>query len=285
MIHKTIGILLLFVGLALLALTLSSRRFEPEPHSKHLSVSTHKSGLAVIGAADANQQLAAIEGQAMTPEQLDRVAMIFASAIVRYWPGRNDQDPEVLRSFRENWLLALVQHLSLMSPIAGRDIATYERRDYRAVLGKGIGICSQAALAVADYLDQRKVPVRIAGLDGHVVAVAELGDRSFIVDADYGVVLPMSLEEAEADPARVRDAYLLRGYPMATADRLAAIFGAEGNKLVAPARYMESAAWRLALFGIGVWLIPAALILMGSWLLRRAYSQSSVSTSVPSATR
>ena len=285
MLRKICGACLILAGLSFLGLSFSSRWFEPGPHSKHQSASTHKSGLPVIGAADASRRLAELDGQAITPEQLAKITRVFASAIVRYWPKQDDQDPEVLRNYRENWLLALAQRISFAAPMSGNEIATYERRDYRAILGKGVGICSQAALAVADYLDRKSVPVKIAGLDGHVVAVAELNGQSFILDADYGVVLPMTLEEAEISPDLVRDAYLARGYPAATAERVSSIFGPDGNKLVAPGAYMETAAWRLRLFDIGVWLIPALSILIGVWLFRRAYSQSKLSTSVPSATR
>ncbi|MEZ5922964.1 MAG: hypothetical protein R3D57_01120 [Hyphomicrobiaceae bacterium] len=290
MILRAAGAVLILVGLALLAFDFVSADVAPEPHPKHVAKKTHKSGLPVIEAMVAERQLDEISGEAITPERLEDITLIFASAIVRYWPKAGESDLEVLRSFRENWLLAVMQRASIWKTWNGvarppGELAYYERRDYRMALAKGVGICSQAALAIADYLRERKVPVLIAGLDGHVVAVAELQGRSFIVDADYGVVLPMSMTEVEADPTRIREAYLARGYPRSTVERLERIFGSAGNKLVAPDGYAATSASRLKLFDIGVWLIPSALVLAGLLLLGRAHNHKSVRTSTPKATR
>jgi hypothetical protein len=170
-------------------------------------------------------------------------------------------------------------------PGAARELSLYERRDYHAALAKGVGICSQAALAVADYLNRHGVATRIAGLDGHVVAVAEVAGGSYVLDADYGVVLPMTMAEAESDPVRVRDAYIARGYPRDSAERVASLFGPAGNKVVAPEDYMATAAWRIRLLELAAWLLPITLVVIGAWLWLRRHNHKSVSTRAPSATR
>ena len=138
---------------------------------------------------------------------------------------------------------------------------------------------------MADYLNRHGVPTRIAGLDGHVVAVAEAGGRNYVLDADYGVVLPMTMAEAESNPVRVREAYEARGYPRASAERVASVFGPAGNKVVAPEDYMATAAWRIRLLELAAWLVPATFVVLGAWMGLRPHNHSSVSTKAPSATR
>lgn len=287
MARRAIGMLLVAMGLALLFLTAFGPSL-PSAHPRHDRQKTHKAGLPVSNASETLARLAALEAEPVDAARLDEINRIVASAVVRYWPKPTEADADILRSFRENWLLASVQRLELAaSGFLGSTpkLALYERRDYRAVVGKGVGLCSQAALAVADYLDRRGVPVEIVGLDGHVIAAAEIAGQSYLIDPDYGLLLPMSVAQAQREPRKVHEAYRTRGYSQEVAARIAAIYGAEGNKVSRPSDYMATAAFYTRLTELGLWGLPLLLVAGGVLLLRPRHNHKSVRTSVPSATR
>jgi hypothetical protein len=193
-----------------------------------------------------------------------------------------------MAGFAENWLLATLQRLEVWSQGGSSErlrLAFYERRNYRTILAKGVGICSQASLAIADYLGRQGLPARIASLDGHVVAATEANGQPYLLDADFDVVLPMSLHQAESDAAHVAEAYVRRGYAQPVADRLARLYGREGNQEIAPDDYMPSAAQTLMWTQIGAWTAPLAALAIGLWLAVRSHSQRRLRTSVPTATR
>lgn len=92
-------------------------------------------------------------------------------------------------------------------------------------------------------------------LDGHAIAVATTPDGPRVLDADYGVVLPMALSEAERSPELVRARYLAAGYPAQQVELVVAMYGPEGNAI-----------YDSNLIPIAEVSVPA-MSMIGGWLL------------------
>jgi hypothetical protein len=160
-----------------------------------------------------------------------------------------------------NWLLWL---LGVLWPSR---FARLEFRKASYALERGFGLCSQAAQALAYLLTQAGIPVRVAVLDGHVVATAETSPGRWIVlDPDYGVALPMSLDAVRAGgAAAIERAYGPAYGPNAIA-RLAAAY-AGSHELVPAGTPRERRRVRLEDLAFALkWLLPLLLIALGYYL-------------------
>lgn len=98
----------------------------------------------------------------------------------------------------ENYILYL---LSFLKPDTYMD---YEFCSYRKALERGTGRCGQQSLAVVGFLSENGIKTGFAHLGGHTVATAEVSDNEwYLLDPDYGGVVPFGLEQAELNPASV----------------------------------------------------------------------------------
>lgn len=86
----------------------------------------------------------------------------------------------------ENWLLFLAG-LAGLAPYTG-----YTFADPMASLRRGTGLCYQQALTLVGLLEERGISASVQGLNGHVVAVATLEGNDFLLDPDYGLVVPLA---------------------------------------------------------------------------------------------
>jgi len=101
----------------------------------------------------------------------------------------------------ENWALWL---LGVIRPTT---YGTLTLNNYVHILRRGLGMCGQQALAVVDILEKRGIKASSVGLLNHVVAQAEYKGQAYIIDPDYGVVMPYTLEELRNRPDIIRAAY------------------------------------------------------------------------------
>jgi hypothetical protein len=99
-------------------------------------------------------------------------------------------------SIRENYVL------SIYNLIYSDKYKMYEYLDYRKALERGVGLCSQQAMAMTAILNENGVKAEMIGLDGHVILRAKVDvDTWYTADPDYGVVLPFDISEIENDPS------------------------------------------------------------------------------------
>ena len=99
-------------------------------------------------------------------------------------------------SIRENYVL------SIYNLIYSDRYKMYEYLDYRKAIERGVGLCSQQAMAMTAILNENGVKAEMVGLDGHVVLRAKVSnDTWYTADPDYGVVMPFDISEIEDNPA------------------------------------------------------------------------------------
>jgi hypothetical protein len=101
----------------------------------------------------------------------------------------------------ENWSL---NALGAVNPL----LKKYRYWNHEKEFERGIGLCGNLSAILVGYLGEHDIPGRIVGLDGHVVVTAEVRPGVWhILDPDYGVAIPHSLEELQRNPALVEAAY------------------------------------------------------------------------------
>lgn len=205
---------------------------------------------------------------------IQRITDLVHRSMTHYWP--------VTGPPRLNQRVPLSANF-LLRGAAGLRPDIYERYEFLApdlAVERGIGLCSQFALAIHGYLTRAGISSHIVGLGGHVVveATTNTGDR-FVADADYGVVLPHAIADLEAKPALALPAYSSVRLANTAADTIdahtiARLYDAAGNGPRTTARTYAGnrAVWyveRLAI--VTKWLFPLAL-LVGAAFLKRSSS-------------
>ena len=257
------------LGVALIGISLCGDLTPVSSHPLAKKGLIHKQGLVYRGPAAAKKTLAANAVAAEADPY--RLTEIFAANIVHYWTEGSGADPALHYAPSENWGLFLVTKLEgVMAEHVGwpksRRFSHLERWGWKRILEKGVGFCSQAAIALATYLQEQGIETEVVGLGGHVVAVANMGGAEYVLDPDYNVVLPHDLERLEVAPKMVIGAYSAAGVDHREARRIAGIFGADGNHrgYATHARIGHQVAQTLK------YIIPALMVVAGMLLLRRA---------------
>ena len=161
----------------------------------------------------------------------------------------------------ENWILFA---LSFLKPDTYSD---YEFCHYQRALERGTGRCGQQSMALVSFLANQGLETGFVALEGHAIATAKVDDGSwYLLDADYGAVIPFDLAQAEQNPESVIPHY----WSQAAIDNEIHELYAPKNRLKyggPEARYaracpIENIAYLLK------WLTPFILLAFGLLLLR-----------------
>jgi hypothetical protein len=197
--------------------------------------------------------------------------------VAHYWYSDGIGKYRLRIPLRENYFLFTASY------VWPKLFQKYEFMTYRRALKRGVGLCSQQSVIVAGALKSRGIPSRIIGLDGHVVAAAQVDpqkDEWWILDADYGVVVPLRLAAIEADPTAIAPFYREAGFEESKIERLVEIYGKAGNVRVEDARHFS---WPTYYFEqttyVLIWIVPFVLMApLGIRLYRRARSRAAQAT-------
>jgi len=139
----------------------------------------------------------------------------------------------------------------------------YEFCDWQRAVERGVGMCSQHALALADVLRRKGIPVRAVVLKGHYVLEAQVDGRTgdcWLADPDLGVVIPCSLAEARRSPQVIRTSYQRAGYSGKSLSRLTAMYcGPAAVRVIDGMRYPRRRLFESLSYWL-VWLIPVGLL-------------------------
>lgn len=154
----------------------------------------------------------------------------------------------------ENWILFA---LSYLKPDTYRD---YEFCDYRRALERGTGRCGQQSLALVSFLSKLGIETGFVALGGHAIATANVGDdKWYLLDPDYGGVIPFDITVAERDPESVLPYYWS---PAARVNGLHKAYEPENRvRYGGPeARYARACPIERAAYALK-WTVPALLLL------------------------
>ena len=129
-----------------------------------------------------------------------RATWLFNHSMAHYWRDEGIKKYNMLVPFRENYILRLQQMLT--------GDKKYEFRNYKKVMERGVGICSQPCIGLQDLLRKNGIKADLWDIKGHVVVEATFKDgEKNILDPDYGHIVPYGMEDIEKDPNIVRASY------------------------------------------------------------------------------
>ncbi len=197
-----------------------------------------------------------------------KLVLAVNKTIAHYWSDEGRTRYHLTVPVYENYILWLNQFIN------PDRYKYYEYCDYRHALERKVGLCSQQAIITCGILEEKDIPCKIAGLKGHVVAMAEVQNGQYwILDSDYGIVIPYGIQQIEKDPSLVTPFYsgklTYNDYSISQnknnpipLDKLIKIYGAEGNHIFNGVKdycgnkyYKEKASYYL------IWIIPLILML------------------------
>ncbi len=129
--------------------------------------------------------------QESNEDYVKRISKLVFNSMAHYW---NDDTEDNYYQRRiplwENYIM-YIAHL-LFPPNDGMG---YELVDYKKALERGFGLCSQHSLAAIDILKSSNIEARLVCLQGHIVVTVLSDDLSwYIIDPDFGIVIPFDLE-------------------------------------------------------------------------------------------
>jgi hypothetical protein len=180
--------------------------------------------------------------------------------IAHYWRDAGINKYNLRIPFYENYLLFIASYLN------PEEYLKYEFVNYKRAIERGIGLCSQQAIIVSEILKGKSIPSFIIGLSGHVVLrarVEENRDEWWVLDPDYGVVIPYDIGFIENNPKIIGPFYAKAGYKQKTIVMLEKIYEKKGNVVSRKqgARGYQFKRWRdEPRFYYFKWLIPCTLM-------------------------
>jgi hypothetical protein len=242
---------LLFVGICLLILDIIGLII-PLRNDSVISVDKlyFKSDITITSEAQLYNEI--IRNIDESDEQyVSKVNTAINRGIRHYWEKDELNKYNVSVPIYENWLLYLRY-----------GDKAYEYCDYRKGIERAIGLCSQHAIIVVGLLESKGFNAKIVGLEGHVVATVLVNGKWWILDPDFGVVIPYSIKEIENNPIVISNFYLSRGYSVEIVGTLIKAYSIEGNTVVSVVDYIGM--WECLFERISyilIWVVPLLLIL------------------------
>jgi hypothetical protein len=150
----------------------------------------------------------------------------------------------------------------------------YHFANYRRSLERGIGICGDASMIMSQLLNQQNIANKILTFPGHVVVAASFDNgQQYILDADYGVIIPYSLNEFATSSTDIAKLYSEAGYPRRDFLLFQKIYSQDYNvwdgveHFITKKYYFEKISYWLK------WPVPILMILLGLYALLKARSR------------
>lgn len=186
-----------------------------------------------------------------------RINKVVNDGFMHYWKSEGIEKYHMRVPLWENYILYFA---SYMNP---EKYAKYEFSNYKKNLERGVGLCSTHSTIVKGVLLENGIKAELMDVGGHHVVVrAELNDTAiYMLDPDFGVVVPHDTAAITANPELVRAHYSQMAslyYPDAkdpyTTDILVDIFGDR--------KYTYEVEGNLEKFAYpAIWILPLLLIL------------------------
>ena len=131
----------------------------------------------------------------------DRLTVVVAQSVMHLWYQRYQQAFRLHVPVWENYILWLAGELF-------PNYRLYVFADPYKAIERGTGMCDQVSVALTTLLRWGGLDARVVQLNGHTVVTAEVdADRWMVLDADFNVVIPRSIQQIQADPKLVRPYY------------------------------------------------------------------------------
>jgi hypothetical protein len=186
-----------------------------------------------------------------------RINQVVKDGFLHYWEDDAIHKYYLTIPVWENYLLTLA---SVFKP---RKYRKYEFGNYKKNLERGTGLCSTHSTIVKGILNENGISAELLDLGGHVVITARTGqDPDFILDPDYGIHIPFTRAQIEADPEITRPFYanIEKQYKPGRQDRyttdvVVGLYEKNRNHTYSTYNWFEDFSY------MAIWVIPFLMVL------------------------
>jgi len=185
-----------------------------------------------------------------------RVTNVVTEGMLHYWKDEGLTKYNERVPMWDNYLLFTASYID-----PGK-YKKYEFSNYKKNLERGVGLCSTTSIVLKGVLNDNGIDASLWDIAGHVVVRAKVNNEWWILDADYGIVVPHDTAAIQANPEIVRPAYanLASKYKLNapdpyTTDTVVKIYGKDGNHIYTMNNRFEYFSYW------AIWVIPFLLML------------------------
>ena len=139
---------------------------------------------------------------------------IISSSISQYWLGDIYSISDSIKMMKNNlWITPTNNYIIWTASFLYPKFRKFQLFNYKSIISRGIGSCSQQALALQDFLTESGVKAYIFGLDGHVVVyVNDSRWGELVLDPYYGgAYLPYTKDKIQSNPLLIESYYRDKG--------------------------------------------------------------------------
>ena len=184
-----------------------------------------------------------------------RMTMLVNHSMAHYWRNEGIMKYNMKIPIWENYLITFRQW------VTGRE--KYEFRNYKKVIERGVGICSQPCIGLKYLLNANGIDADLWNLQQHIVVGVTLDNGTeYTLDPDYGYVIPHGVTALHKNPELVREAYRHHDDKYAPhllehkhTDDIVKMYSQDGNRIY----YMKKPFEDFLYFA--KWILPLLLLL------------------------
>jgi hypothetical protein len=186
-----------------------------------------------------------------------RINKVVNDGFIHYWKNEGIDKYHLRVPVWENYMLYLASYIN------PNKYRLYEFSNYKKNLERGVGLCSTHSTIVKGVLLDNGIKAELLDVGGHHVVVrTELDDTTaYILDPDFGIVVPFDTAAITANPELVRAPFSNMAalyYPDAkdpyTTDLMVDIFGKNKHVYSIENWFENFSYW-------SIWIIPLLLML------------------------
>jgi len=186
-----------------------------------------------------------------------RMNTVVNKGMCHYWKDDGVAKYNLRVPVYENYLLYAAAYID------PKEYSKYEFSDYKKDLERGVGLCSTHSIVLKGILNKNGIDASLWDIAGHVVLRTKVSENEwYMLDPDFGVVVPYDTAAIQENPELVRPAYANMAalyYPDAkdpyTTDHVVKIYGKEGNHIYTVDNWFEYFSY------VAIWIIPVLLML------------------------
>ena len=249
---KIVKISLFVFGVALLAANITGLFKSLRNEDLYTEITPYKNDISVR-LEDAKSQWQRKVGESDRDFAM-RMSTLINNSMAHYFKDEGIKKYYLQVPVWENYLLTTKQLLT--------GDKKYEFRNYKKVIERGVGICSQPCIGLQDLLIKNGIEADLWDIKGHVVVDAKFSDGSrYTLDPDYGQFVPHGMKEIEANPELVREWYADQDEVYAPhlkehkhTDDIVNMYEKEGNHIYFMKKGFENFSYA------AIWIIPLLLM-------------------------
>jgi hypothetical protein len=195
---KVISVILFVLGMILLVLNVAGLFKSLRNEELYSEITPYKDDISIR--FEEAKKLWKRGGNESEKDFAVRAAMLVSNSMAHYWRNEGIKKYYMRVPLWENYILTFKQL------ITGHK--KYEFRNYKKVIERGVGLCSQPCIGLKYLLNENGIEADLWDLQQHIVVGVTFRDGTeYTLDPDYGYVIPADINALQSNPILAGEAY------------------------------------------------------------------------------